>query len=307
MKIKIIVAFLLFNLSVSSPKSQEYQTIQYFTNDSINLSLDLFLPKTPVKSKIPLFIYVHGGGFSAGNRTIGHPICKYLSQNGYAAASISYTLYMKGKNFGCKGILSEKLKTIQIAVNQLWQATQFFIKNQDKYLIDTGKIFIGGSSAGGTTALQAAFWDYSEKNIYKTQLPDTFRYAGVISGAGALLDINLIKKEKTIPVMLWHGTCDVLVPYAKGTHHSCPSNSTGWLLMFGSYSIYNQIIELNENASLTTFCGGTHSYHNKLFETEKPLIKDFMDKVLKGIKIQEHIKIPTGNFCDKVLEYKFCN
>jgi hypothetical protein len=307
MKNRIIAAFFLFITSISCSKSQDYQTIQYFTNDSLNLSLDLFLPKTSVKNKIPLFIYVHGGGFSEGSRTIGHPICSYLSQNGYAAASISYTLYMKGKNFGCNGILSEKIKTIQIAVNQLWQATQFFIKNQDKYHIDPNKIFIGGSSAGGTTVLHAAFWDYSEKNIYKTKLPETFKYAGVISGSGALLDINLIKNEKLVPVMLSHGTCDVLVPYAEGSHHSCPSNSTGWITMFGSYSIYNRIIELNGNASLTTFCGGSHSYHNKLYETDKPRVKDFMDKILGGGNIQEHIKIPTGNFCDKIQEYKFCN
>jgi hypothetical protein len=44
-----------------------------------------------------------------------------------------------------------------------------------------------------------------------------------------------------------------------------------------------------------------------LFETDKPGIKDFMAKIIKGEKIQEHKIIPTGNFCDKVLEYKFCH
>jgi poly(3-hydroxybutyrate) depolymerase len=300
--------FILILLLISYlAKSQDFKTIVYFTNDSLQLSLDLFLPKSPINEKTPLFIYVHGGGFSEGNKNIGHPICRYLSENGFAAASINYSLYMKNKDFGCSGILSEKVKAIHIAVNQLWQATKFFIKNQEEYKIDPTKIFVGGSSAGGTAALQAAFWNPDSMNIYQPQFHGKFKYAGVLSGSGALMDIKLIKTENLLPVMLSHGTCDNLVPYNIGAHHNCPRNSSGWIIMYGSYPIYKRIIEMNGSASLTTFCNGSHAYHNNLFEKDMKRVLDFMEKVLKDEKIDEHIIIKTGNLCKETKDYKFCD
>ena len=101
---------------------QDFKSYNYFQYDTISLDLDLFLPKTDTIT--PLVIYVHGGGFSGGDRTGGHNLAKYLVAQGVACASISYTLYMKGKNFSCEGITSEKVKAIQIAASQLWNATE---------------------------------------------------------------------------------------------------------------------------------------------------------------------------------------
>jgi dienelactone hydrolase len=305
MKKTVLLFAALFAMAFAH--AQDFKTITYFVNDTTKLELDLFIPKgkSKAKDKLPLLIHVHGGGFAVGDRKDGHVICKEAAKNGYAAASITYTLYMKGKKFSCDGVLTQKVRAFQIAANQLWQATLFFIKNSEKYNIDTNKIFISGSSAGAETALHAAFWDRKIMSIYPVQLPDSFKYAGLISGSGALMDVNLITKQNLIPVMFFHGSCDPTVPYATASHHLCPTNSSGWMMLFGSYSLYNHIIGLNGSTHLYTYCNGGHEYSDELFSKQPSETIAFIKSVLAGEKMQSHTIIKTGKQCAKG-EYSFC-
>lgn len=299
----LLFAFLFF----ISAKAQDFKTLTYFVNDSTKLELDLFLPKTQGKEKKPLLIHVHGGGFAGGTREWGHTIAKQAASQDYVAASISYTLYMKNRKFSCDGILTEKVKAIQIAANQLWQATLYFINNSEKYNIDTAKIFISGSSAGAETALHAAYWDRDIMGIYPNKLPNDFKYAGVTSGAGAIMDINLITKESVIPTLLFHGSCDTTVPYGTAAHHYCPTNASGWLMLFGSYSIYNHIIDLDGSTKLVTYCNGGHEYSDELFGKNPQTVVDFMNNVLNSKKEQSHVIVATNKECKKGNGYSFCD
>jgi poly(3-hydroxybutyrate) depolymerase len=304
---KYTFLFLIAFFFVQFAFAQKMQTITYFQNDTLRLDLDLFLPEKASASDLPLLIYVHGGGFSGGDRSAGYPLCKYLAQKGYAAATITYTLYAKGKNFDCDMMVSEKIKAVQYGVNDLWLATLFFINNSTKYNIDASKIFISGASAGGETALHAAFWDFDTMSIYKNKLPEGFKYAGLVSGAGAIMDVNLITKKNLIPTMFFHGNGDETVPYATAAHRYCKTNSRGWLMFFGSYSIFNHIKELNGNTQLYTFCGGGHEYNDAFFVKDQQYTLDFLNEVLRGDRFQNHIIIPTARKSGKSAAYPFCD
>lgn len=286
--------------------AQDYKTVTYFANDTLKLEMDIFVPKVKDKEKLPLFVHVHGGGFAMGERSADHDISKKAAEQGFVAANISYTLYMKGKSFSCDGKLPEKIKAIQIAANQLQQAVIYFLKNKDTYNIDPARVFISGSSAGAETVLHAAFWDSKMMSMYPDKLPSGFKYAGVISGAGAIMDLNLITPKNLVPVFFFHGSCDTTVPYVTAAHHYCPPNAPGWLMLFGSYSIYNHIIGLKGNTKLVTFCGGGHEYSAELFHKDPQQLIDFMKGVLKGEKQQAHVIIATGKECQKYSEYDFC-
>jgi acetyl esterase/lipase len=287
--------------------SQDYTTITYFKDSKEELKLDLFLPSISGNQKVPLVIYVHGGGFSGGDRIAGHNFCKVLAQNGFAAASISYTLYMKGKSFSCDGILTEKVKAIQLAVSQLWQATGYIVKNSNTYSIDSNKIFIAGSSAGAETVYHAAYWDRKLMSLYPDPLAESFRFKGLVAGAGAIMDINLIRKENLVPMLMFHGNCDELVPYGTAPHHYCKTNAPGWLMLFGSFSIYKHVVAFGGYCSLITFCGGGHEFYAELFEANQIVVVDFFKHILAGDKIQEHTIINTGKSCDRSKEYSFCD
>jgi len=302
---KIFLIILI--LTGLASNAQDFKTLTYFVNDSTKLELDLFVPKEKSKEKLPLLIHVHGGGFAVGNRKDGHHICGYASQHGYVAASISYTLYMKGKNFSCGGTVPEKVKAFQIAANQLWQATNFFIKNAEKYNIDISKIFISGSSAGAETALHAAYWDRDVMGLYPEKLPAGFKYAGLISGSGAIMDLNLITKQNMLPMLMFHGSVDPVVPYDNAAHHYCPANASGWLMFFGGYAVYKHVADLQGTARMVTYCGGGHEFSDEMFAKDQAGVVSFMDRVLKKEHFYEHTVVNTGKSGTKDDKYGFCD
>lgn len=282
-RMKFILTFLSLSLFLGNNiNAQSFETITYLSNDDYKLELDLFLPNRQSNEKTPLLIYVHGGGFAGGNRTEGHNLAAFLAEKNIAVAAISYTLYMKDKDFGCDGITSEKVKAMQIAANQLWAATAYLLDNKEKLNFDENKIFIGGSSAGAETIMHAAYWDRKGMSLFKHKLAPEFKYKAIISAAGAIMDLNLITKENNIPTMVYHGDKDKLVPYATASHHYCEPNATGWLMFFGSHSIAQHMRKIGGSYYLTTFTGGGHKHSGTyIYENHEP-IYNFMTMVLAG-------------------------
>jgi predicted peptidase len=287
-KNKVSIAILLCCIFLNI-QGQDFQTLNYLKNDTDSLDLNFFRPATTT-TKSPLVIFVHGGGFSDGSRNAGTDFGTYLSKNGFACASITYTLYMKDKDFGCNGILTEKVKAIRYGATDVWAATNYFIQHANELNIDTSQIFIAGSSAGAESVLHAAYWNRNQMSLFKTGLSPTFRYAGIVAGAGALMDLNLITAQNAIPTMLFHGDADKTVPYATAAHRYCPCNATGWLMFFGSKSIYDYMLNMGGSVQLITFKDGNHDYNSYYIRKDTQVVVEFLNKVMKGKKIKRHIR-----------------
>ena len=105
-------------------------------------------------------------------------------------------------------------------------------------------------------------------------------------------------------MLLAHGNNDDTVPYAAGSHRSCPTNASGWLILFGSYAVYNQMNDLHKDIELITFCGGGHEFSGYLFHDGKQYVLDFVNDVLKGKKFQSHLIVPTDKKGNG--KYLFC-
>ena len=288
-------------------QEHNYETFTYFENDTMKLDLDLFRPDSGVDNA-PLVIHVHGGGFSGGNRSHGQPFCRFLSENGIPAATISYSLSMKGKSFSCDGVLTEKIKAIQMAAHQTRIATLWFIKNAHDFGIDTNSIFLAGSSAGAEAVLQAAFMNPLEQGYFPDTLSASFHYAGIISGAGALLDINMITRNNQIPVLSYHGTCDPLVPYHIAPHHYCNQTASGYMMFFGSLAIHERLTSLNGSSQLMTYCNEGHKHAGTPFsEAEAPTVLDFIDRAMKGEKFSIHRVFKNEDICKMGVDFDFCH
>ena len=106
--------------------------------------------------------------------------------------------------------------------------------------------------------------------------------------------------------MMFHGNADPLVPYGTAAHHFCPTNASGWLMLFGSYAVYEHLKSLDGDAFLITYCGGKHNYAGKHFYQEQTLVFDFLEKVKNKQHFQIHNIQPSDNPNASPSQYSFC-
>ncbi|MCX7876465.1 MAG: glycoside hydrolase family 88 protein [Melioribacteraceae bacterium] len=100
------------------------------------LLLDLFLQNNKIKK--PAVILIHGGGWRSGNKSMEKKSANELAKLGYAAIPIEYRLSPEAK--------------YPAAVEDIYSAIDYVIKNSSLYNIDKNKIALMGESAGGHLA-----------------------------------------------------------------------------------------------------------------------------------------------------------
>ncbi|MFZ6037446.1 MAG: alpha/beta hydrolase [Bacteroidota bacterium] len=202
--------FLLFGQNIRK------ETTTYAVKDGQELKMDIYTSNDIGKVKKPCLIFVFGGGFKEGSRDakIYHDYLQYFAERKFVVISIDYRLGMKGQK--PPGPLNTKplRNAIDLAVSDLYSATNYVLAHADTWNIDTQHILISGSSAGAITVLQA---DYSERDNkpIADMLPETFRYSGVISFAGGIFSTEGLPSytQKPAPTLFFHGSADKLVPY----------------------------------------------------------------------------------------------
>jgi len=313
--LKIILFFLIFSLKLSAQErykdeitdSVRVETFTYAFKDGKSLDLDVYFPALEDQKNRPLIFYVHGGGFSGGKRDgQGTQVfCKALARHGYVVSSISYRLTRQGTKteFGCDCSAVDKLNTFNEAVEDLQEATYFMIKNREKMGIDPHKIILSGSSAGAETVLNTA---YQPPYCYGLD-SGPVSYAGVISMAGAVPDTSRIFKESAVPSLLFHGTCDNLVPYASASHRYCKESQPGYLVLHGAYTIAEKLKKLGTPYWLYTYCNAAHEIAGKPMTANLKEIIDFCYSYVINKGTEQKTTIDKS--ADKKCEYRsfsFC-
>lgn len=223
-------AFAVPNLMAGGPI--EKQTFIYSVKGADTLRLDKYeLPGE--EGSRPCVVFVFGGGFVTGTRDNKNylPYFHYLAGKGYKVVSIDYRLGLKMAMEAVKkqeAETGEKAKmrakdglavftnTIEMAVEDLFDATDFILRHADEWNVDKSLIISSGSSAGAITVLQGEYEICSGRKLAE-KLPEGFNYAGVISFAGAVFstDGNLKWTAATAPIQMFHGDADRNVPYDK--------------------------------------------------------------------------------------------
>lgn len=111
--------------------------VVYAAIGSREMHLDLYLPKN-VPGPVPAIIYIHGGGWLAGNRTAFRRQAAYMATKGYVGAVIEYRLSGEAK--------------YPAALYDSKAAVRWVRGNAAKYHVDPNRIGAAGGSAGGHLA-----------------------------------------------------------------------------------------------------------------------------------------------------------
>lgn len=196
-------------------------TIMFAQRDTCNLYMDIYQPDaTKVVSEDglarPTVIHIFGGGFMEGDRHQEwlRPWFRQMNSMGYRMISIDYRLGLKG----VRGVSQSEFailldKAIHIAVEDLFSATEYLVRNGASLGIDADNLVVTGSSAGAITAQQAEY-EICNASPLTSFLPKGFNYRGIMAFAGAVLSNGPLSYAAVpCPIMMFHGTDDELVPY----------------------------------------------------------------------------------------------
>ena len=148
-----------------------------YAGASPSQKLDLYLPATGT-APYPVILYIHGGGFSGGDKAGGHlaPVLAALPR-GYAVASVNYRLSGEA--------------TFPAQINDVKAAIRWLRAGAARHELDPTRIAAWGGSAGGNLAA----------------------LAGTSGGVAALSDPdqgNAGRSERVQAVVDWYGPISFL-------------------------------------------------------------------------------------------------
>jgi acetyl esterase/lipase len=177
-----------------------------------SLKLDVYQPTGDTSTERPAMVWVHGGGFSSGNKTSPEIVIEAndLAKKGYVNVSIDYRLYGPGCSATDASHLAGCVRAMGDAQHDAQAAVRFLRKNAATYKIDPDRIAIGGSSAGAITALHVA------ANSEDPGTSGNPGFSSAVRGAVALSGAKILGTPITAtdaPILMFHGTNDPLVPY----------------------------------------------------------------------------------------------
>ena len=187
MKLKhsILSAIVLFAVGLQA-EGGEAGAIQcdvvYKTTPQGPLKLDLHYPESPKPgAKYPLVLFTHGGGWAAGDKTIGDRGGRFrgvsaLNAQGFCVASVDYRLCTKDGDIRVRDCVTDSK-----------DALRFLAKNADRFSLDPNQVFTFGDSAGGHLA-----------QMLLLSPPESF------PGDPALADA----KYRLVAGVSWYGPCD---------------------------------------------------------------------------------------------------
>lgn len=174
-----------------------------------DLQLDVYEPAGDTVTARPAIVWVHGGGFSGGNRTSPEIVdqARTFARKGYVNVSITYRLVAGGCS--AAGPTLSCLTAIKDAQHDAQAAVRFLRRYATEYRVDPNRIAIAGTSAGAITALNVGYDSTDPGSSGNPGYSSAVRAAVSLSGAKLLSGAG----PGDAPALLFHGTADTTVPY----------------------------------------------------------------------------------------------
>ncbi len=198
----------------------------------VALKLDVYRPTGDTVTSRPAIVWVHGGAFSSGDKSSGELVdqATQFALKGFVNVSINYRLAPGN----CLGVVSQVCVIAALQAREDAQTAVRFLRAQaSTYGIDPTRIAIGGSSAGGITALAVG---------YNSQNPGPGDHQGhssavraVQSLSGAVFNTAAIGAGDA-PAVLFHGTADLIVPYALAQNTVTAATTAGLVAILRTFT-----------------------------------------------------------------------
>ena len=130
----LISVFLFATTCYAQPSYSTLKDVEFANVDSVSLRLDAYM--RPSDTPMPCIIYVHGGGFTSGDKSqIQGPLFEPLMKLGFSYISVNYRLAPQVK--------------YPILTDDVERAIAFVKTNSKRFNVNPDKLVLMGDSAGG--------------------------------------------------------------------------------------------------------------------------------------------------------------
>lgn len=155
---------------------------KYSQTKKFDCSMDLFYDKS-IKTKMPVVLYIHGGGFVAGGKEFRKAIATWYATKGFFVINVNY-----GLSPDCK--FPEQIKHLGSALNWIQ-------KNEKKYNLDLKKMVVSGDSAGAYFSAMMACVCESRKLQEKLGVKTNLHFCACVLNCG-LYDLKSVLDKKVM-------------------------------------------------------------------------------------------------------------
>lgn len=271
--------------------------VVYGRPDGVKLGMDLYFPTNVTNERRPVVMYVHGGGWQMGDKTMVSiiPGPTELLRHGYVVASINYRLAPK--------------YTFPAMIEDAKCAVRFLRAHAKNFNLDPDRIGVIGDSSGGhlvallgltdssagfnglcewsnaTARVQAVVDLYGPSDfvVARSNLNDTAISLMKTAFAAAGPNDPVLKRASPVtyissnapPFLILHGNRDDLVP------------------MWQSEILYNKLKAAGDSATFVVITNFSHGYtplglkSHPTFDELANIIADFYDKNLHWSNLDE--------------------
>jgi len=139
---------LLACVAIATAQTPTHANVEYARVNNQPLRLDIYLPSAPATAHA-LVIFVHGGGWSSGNKDVIPPAMLPLLGAGFALASVDYRL-VNAQHASLYGGMDAVI--FPAAVHDIKAAVRFLRANATTYAFDPQRFALWGGSAGSHLA-----------------------------------------------------------------------------------------------------------------------------------------------------------
>jgi acetyl esterase/lipase len=147
--------------------------IEYKNEKGYKLAADMFRPKYRGSSKLPVAIFIHGGGLFAGSRKMNRLFCEIMARLGHIVYSVEYRLIDEANG------LEE--------ISDICTAFDFVKQNTEDHGGDPEKVVVVAESAGAYLAIYAAALTKSRMLSEKTGISGSnLDIKGIILSSGMI-------------------------------------------------------------------------------------------------------------------------
>ena len=272
-------------------QAQALRDIEYARVGNKSLKLDLYLPEG--QGPFPLIIWVHGGGWTSGDKSLSADSPQFRQTiRGYAVASINYRLSQEAK--------------FPAQIEDCKAAVRWLRAHAVQYNLDPSRIAAWGPSAGGHlvtlmgTSAGATDLEGDEENLdYSSRVQavvDWFgpidllkMYADSLSFPCNLIDHNSIFSPESLLIGCAIQTCPDKTERANPLNY-VSADDPAFLIMHGtddclvgptqSQRLYNALTAAGIEASLKFIEGAGHGGSEFDNPENRKLVDDFFDQHL---------------------------